>query len=60
MSKEARTYLESKFVAAKGKPDYPQLSQDLLDIHGTVRSVRQLKKWWQANARRLESLFDIC
>ena len=59
MSKEARTYLESKFVAAKGKPDYSQLSQDLLDKYGIERSVQQLKKWWTNNTRRLRPVIAI-
>jgi hypothetical protein len=61
MSKEAKSYLESKFVAAKGKPDYLQLSKDLLDDYGFKRSVKQLKRlklrlkkrWLQNNRRRL-------
>ena len=58
MSKEAKTYLESKFVAAKGKPDYSQLSQDLLDDFATERSVEQLKIWWE-NAKHRKPLFAI-
>ena len=59
MSNKAKSYLESKLVAAKGKPDYSQLSKDLLDNYGIERSVRQLKEWWWHNAKRLKPLFAI-
>jgi hypothetical protein len=48
MSKESKTFVEDTFKAAKGKPDYPQLSKDLLDDFAIVRSVQQLKQWWRS------------
>ena len=53
MSKEGKTFVEDTFLAAAGKPDYTQLSQDLLDNYGIERSVPQLKQWWMDNASRL-------
>ena len=55
ISKESKMFVENAFKEAAGKPDYSQLSQDLLDNYGIERSVQQLKLWLKNYRRRLNN-----